>query len=415
MKRLIVLIVCFSITLSMFVFPAQAAEISDQSFVDMFEMVQVARGWDLNNNVNHYKKFTFPFYSYPVYYVDLVFLDVGGNLDGTDWALSMQNENESMRLTILPLGNDYYRAYGKFHHVNKTAYIQLVLTCFDGPVSGFIDILSFRYSEMPMSVWDIEAYCDITSFGYNSLIHYIPTDEVNHRMFNGGANYEDPYLSLNIWCEDWKKYDYIDYVISMSCYSVTSISCTFDGHPVPFTCSITDNSNSGQKSFNLVIRVDCRTLDRTKIYGDQVEVVGPLVLVSGQTLPEEINYVAMVSVVGSIGLDKEENTYSIFRVIRSYVMNIYNFLVKGSSDADHMGDNVQDKDEQLDDMVDDMNSVTRPPMDSLDGDVSDYVSSDDLMLASAAIDGLFESNIISSIFSMSLILCLASFVFFGKK
>lgn len=414
MKRVLVLVLVLAFSVTMFAMPASASELDDTNWVSVFDITNFKSLHSYTNKSALNLSITLP-EKMPVYYYDIVIQDIGGNLDGSDYYFTVGNE-WAFTVNVVSLGRDYYRIYG----YNYTDYAESTMLRFnlgftDGTYTGSIYFVSFRFSTLDVSAWDIECYCAIAASSYESTIHYVPSDDVNHRMFDGGADYDSPALSLNIWCDDWKKYDYIDYVLYLDCYSVTSVSCYFDGQPVPIDISFSDNSNSGSKGFTYVIRLDLRGLDRTRVYSDDVEVTGPVIAIDGQTLPDAINTVAVVSCAGGIYVEQPDASVSWLKRISNTLTNLYNSLLSPDQGADDFNSIVNDKEQELSSMTDQLNSIERPSIDSVQSDVSDIVSTDDLVLASQPFAALMGDDIIFSLFSMSLILCLASYVFFGKK
>ena len=423
MKRLVVLLLILSIYLSIFAFPAHAAELTDSTWINVFNYSDLAHNFVRSSKYNYVEMPFILTERFSLYSFNLVFVDNTGDLyDSLDYLDFYDGQDDFADVQWEMIGDNVFRVWGNFF--NGTLSEDYYSIEFGVPAGTLIDIniLSFYASLSPIDSWEIEAYCSITAPNYERTIHYVPTDEVNYRMFDGGTDYVDPALTLDLWCNDWAKYDYIDYIVTLSCYSVTSISCWFDGRAVPIEVSTYDNSYTGSKWFTFVIRVDQRLIDRNFEVDENRDVNGPLVLIEGQVTPDELNVVAVDSVIGSVVSDLGDPNVSFFvkainylKGIHTYVSVIYERLVSRSPEADSFAEDVSDKDQELVDLVDQMDSVDRPSVDSVDGDVTDFVSGDDILLASTAFGGVFESSIIVRICSMSLILCLASYVFFGKK
>lgn len=420
MKRVLVLVLVLAFSVTMFAMPASASELDDSTWINVFDYVEDNHLYYAEGDVC----VDVFLISLPdplaVYSFDMVVHDVGGVLAGSGDSFSFQFAGVvCFDVKYIYLGDNLYRIYGYEYSgdqdsiVTDELYFQILI---DSAIAGYFDILSLYVNIAPNTTFDIECYCDILAYAYGNSIHYVPTDDINHREWLASDEAVDPFLQLDLFSEDWQKYDYIDFILNVQCFSITSITAFRDGVQLPVSYSMTDNSSSGSKSFTILIRLDLRGLDRTNSSL-------PIIHIEGQMLPSEYNLVGVLSCVGGIITDNSNPFVVFFSQIRIGLTNIsnsvnrlYQYISGDNSTADNtFAANVQTKDDELDVLIQDMNAVERPNIDSVQSDVSDLVSGNDIVLASQGLGSLINNDIIFSLFSMSLILCLASYVFFGKK
>lgn len=337
----------------------------------------------------------------------------------------------SFDYNVYSLGDGYYRFYGQADLTGDitSTYFYFELFFPDSVTSTFT-VLHWYVNTVSMVSYDIECTCDVLAYGYGATINYRPSDTINHREWEASSEFTTPFLQLDLFSSEWKKYDYIDYIVTVNCMSFLSIAAFHDGVQIPIDYDLIENSTIGTSTYTFSIRMDLRGLDRSVSSF-------PNIHIELQQSPGEYNLVGVLSCVGGISVSTlspfQYFSYNLFSRLSSWiysplstirqfvssisvtVSSIYNALSGPNQGVDHIGQQVQDKEDQLQDMVAEMNSVTRPPIDDVDGDVSDIISTDDLVLASQGLGNLIQNEIIISIFSMSLLLCLASYVFFGKK
>lgn len=415
MKRFLVVVLVLAFSVTMLAMPASASELELDNWINVFDYIENPHLYYCDGSNGFDIVLSLPD-AWPIYSIDMVIHDVGGILSEPTFLLGGIVYFE---VDYVSLGDNLYRVYGYEYSgeqdniVTDELYIQIFQ---DSEFSGYFDILSLYVNTVSNSTFDIECYCDILSYAYANSIHYVPTDEVNHRSWLASDEAVDPFLQLDLYSEDWQKYDYIDFIVTMSCFSVTAISAFRDGVELPITYSMTDNSSTGGKTFTILIRLDLRGLDRSNPSC-------PNIHIEGQQLPSEYNLVGVVSCVGGIITDNSNPFVYFFTRIRLSINNLSNWVAKiyqyvagdSSSKDDNFDDQVATKDEELNNLMQDMNAIEKPSIDSVQSDVSDIVSTDDIVLASQGLGSLMNNDIIFSLFSMSLIFCLASYVFFGKK
>lgn len=95
---------------------------------------------------------------------------------------------------------------------------------------------------------------------------------------------------------------------------------------------------------------------------------------------------------------------------------LYNALV-GSSDAGSSDfvDDAQNMSGSLSSAVDSMNNLQKPNVGALSGDIDAYVSPTGMQMLALPFMGLFANDIFANLLMVALVLCLGSYVLFGRK
>lgn len=107
---------------------------------------------------------------------------------------------------------------------------------------------------------------------------------------------------------------------------------------------------------------------------------------------------------------------SVFDPLMFWIIKIAHYLNPDDMGAaDAFQSQVDQQKEQLQGMVDVMDSVQKPALDSVQSDLGAYVPQGDMVLATAPLGTLLNNEIIVTIFSISLLFVMASYVLFGKK
>ena len=425
MKRVVVLVLVLAVSVSMFAVPVSAEDNDNDTWVNIFDICELNPSFVSSDGLmEHSLDITFPT-TISIYSFDLTFVDNLGYLSDYLTYIDFCDDNDRYYDVDYELiGDDVYRVYGSCDLSDYFSCVDFYLSFgLDSYNVMDISFLSFYVNIAPVNYWEIECYCDILAYGYGNTIHYVPTDKINYREWTASDYYDNPFLQLDLYCSDWNKYDYIDYCITMTCLSFTSITAFQDGVQLPISYTLTDNSSVGAHTYTLTIRLDLRGLDRSNSSF-------PNIHIEAQQSPGGNNMVSILSCVGGVVTDLGDSEISWLKIIWNkliggfnnlsgrlqMIYNMLNSMAGDSSSADNsFAADVQNKNIKLGDLNDSLNAIDRPELDSVQSDVSALVSSNDIILASSGIGSLVSNDIIFSIFSMSLVLCLASYVFFGKK
>lgn len=349
-----------------------------------------------------------------LYSVDLLFNAYGVTSIEVLWG------GQEFPLSITSIGNGLFRAIGYI----TGNYTSLSLRFNNnGSAPTYVTLISCRVDTLDVSSFDSEAYCTIATVDYDSTIHYVPTDTINYRSFKGTDEALVSAYRLDLYNLDWRKYDFIDYLIYLSVGSVDSITCELDGVIVPHTVSILDNSTEFSNDYLICIRVDCRNLDRS------VNGVAPYVSITGNVILGEVNLVSVMSCVGLI--DSNINWVNIFlrKILSSlnekldsiiYWIKYYSdqilVAIRGdTAPGNEFQQEVEQKDQQLKDMAAVMDSVDRPDTNSVIVSADTYVDQTVLATSMQGLTAVISMPVFLDVIMMSLILATAGYVLFGKR
>lgn len=440
-------------------------------------------------------------FSYPSG-IDLAYVDILFRTDASSPTLSVYASD----LTVVYLGKDanykLYRAYG-----NTRSYNTLVDLTVNYKSGTWIDFLRFNVSSVDPVGHDIEAYCQIVSAEFEDTIHYVPDDEINHRIFQSTSDFSQTFFYNYIYSNDWKKYDYIDFQLTYNCFSITSVSAVMGNVNVPLEYSYLNDTSIDGNSYFLTVRLDVSQLDKTSDDYPMLVVMGRLdtntlnsigfTNCSGVIVGNSDSYLGFhfknlrkwlssqtSSLVSSISsLSSNLNTWiqtqttaiqtqftqlktalsthftnlttaiqtqftqlktalsthftnlttaiqtqftQLKTALNTHFSNLSSWIsqqtatleaaIRGdTAPGNSFQDDVSDKDEQLDDMAEVMDSVTKPAIKDINVSVNQYVKPADMQLLATPLSVFFEADLFRSMIIMSILLATVSFTLYGKR
>lgn len=420
MKRILSLaLICVILAVSL----APKAAAAESTFVELLDIMS-ANGFDNNkvwyeqgrgirsvmnsNSVWH------------VEYIDILFLVPDGATANSVKVGFTSSTSSATTLTTIRVSGNLYRAYGKVSGETRIFY-----TWVDVTGGAYVVFESYRVSTSALAGVDENAYCDIQAYEYSNTINFVPSDLINYRTFTGSNDPEMNMLHLYIWCDNWRKYDYLDFVFSVDISAINSINATFGDTNVSFEYSFLDNGGVIQNHFIVSVRLDLRNLDRTSTEGLIVHVYGQVN--SGST-----NFISMDGCRGfCLPADLDANIawyrrffnffqndlwFNLRSILESGLSDlgeILSVLSPDSSSGDAFKDESSDRISGLEDISASMDSIQRPSMDSIDADFTGDISD-----ASALMTGLFTEVTsipwLATILLASCTIGLISYILYGK-
>lgn len=468
MKRVISLCCVAVILVSSMAAPVRAEEFDNDVFINVLDYNSDLFASQTITSDNNKILFDLPYYT-SFAYIDCIFGTSNNNFS----SVSLVSNAGSYSLTLVSLGNGIYRAYGNVVASASTFGLQ-----FDTNGLIYVNILKCEVTRNKYTHFDIQAYCDIESYNYQNTIHYVPTDDVNYRIFTGVSTPTDGWLTLYIYSNDWKKYDYLDFQFSITCANIVSVSAIMGSTNVPLDVSTISNSTWVSNDYFVSMRMDLSGLDRTS--SDF-----PMIILEARVVPDGSNVVSFANCSGILILDDYDPYYIFFNrfvsgfnsivtainnsfntwfsnlhtwldtsfsslnnwisnqseAIRSYVIDqnnvisnlfylwfgqLYSWIdsqtsilesaIRGdTAPGDSFQDEVDQKDQELDEMAAVMDSVTKPPVDQINVSVDSIVSPADVQLLATPMAVFFDGQIFSQMIIMSILLATVSFVLFGKR
>lgn len=303
-------------------------------------------------------------------------------------------------LTMVELGNNRYRVYGAYNQYSPNICITVTASSLQA-----VTFDSFRISYQTIDAYDETGSCLISASGYTNTINYIPSDMINYRNFIGSSDYSLNGFTTTAWCDNWRKYDFMDFVFYYQVGGINSVSVTIGDSIVPAEVSYL-NSNGVMDRYEFTVRIDLRNVNRITTERLTIEV-------NGKVNPGEDNFISFEGLRGYIDAGEVNLLYVFLRNIVTELSNIKTSLVGDSTSANEFKDDSSELVSGLDGISASMDSVQRPSMDSINMDFTTNIGT-----ASILVGNLFNQLLsvpwLSSIFIASVTIALISYILYGK-
>lgn len=471
MKRIISLCCVCSILLMSLAVPARADSVLSSSFMELLDYnTPAASGYILTLSASkNYVDFSLPARSM-VYYVDVLMTATNGISTASFSYFLGENLTSVGALTVEAIGNDLYRIYGKIDQKFCTA----IRLTFDAK-ANYVSFQSVKVSIAPVDLYDVKLQA--TGFypggNFNMSKNYGDDRPVSTMIVDEGTDYNDRDFVLYLEPEDWSKFDYLQFQLSMIVGDVYSISCVMGQINVPFSYSLIQVGNS-DSMYYLTIDVDCRGLDRTSEDF-------PMVIIEGHIIFDGISDIRLMNTNGLLEYTVDNPTRYFFKnlsvqlstefsdLITSFSMEFTNLktavsthfsnletwiqtqtesivsnfsttntligqkftqlfaeirqrsesleaAIRGdTSSGDDFQDEVQNKEDELDDMAAVMDSVTKPDIDDIDVSIDQFVAASDVEVLATPLTVFLEADLFRTMIIMSIILATVSYTLYGKR
>lgn len=399
MKRYIVLFMTIVALMGALAVPASAAE-TESTFIDLLDYGTINGAGSHFITLNSSKQefyYSFPNYSAP-YYVDILFSATGA----VPSSISVK-VTQTYGLTLVSLGDNLFRAYGK---VASSSSTMTIITDVSG--TCWLQMLSFKVSLIKANFFDMNGFLDIKTFdGNDHVIYYTPGGN-NFVTWDSTYDVVANDVILRLYTEEWVKYDYLDYQIAFYGSEVQTISAYFNSEILPFESSLIEAySTDGEKYYHITVRVNVSELDRT----NTVDL--PIVHLECTAGSYETTSVGVRYMGGGVLYEDSFLTYW-FNKITSGIQGIID-AVSDKSGSDDLQSSVDQAGSELDDLGASLDSVTRPAIDGINTDLSGIVSQVDINTSTSLLTNVMSNNYIGQIISMVAVLATAGYVLYGKR
>lgn len=420
----LICILCVTLLVAVMVSPVSAASSADyeSNIVNYYDYNEAPYAYTANSS-NDYTV-TFPLHrEMYIRYVDLL-IGTGHNIYGA----SVVRGTVTTELTMVSVGNGYYRFYGEFGG-GKASWDTEISFVFDVDDSGAnIQVMSFQYSIIPNEYW-----LDIGTIEAGTTLD--PDDVTKKTM----ANKNTPAVVLfdsqpvpsnyfvDIYTPYWRKYDQIDFLIGLETAGVNSIGVDLEAAlSIPFTVSYLDSS--GNLSFELVedvqeyyagkayytfpngissdwiqVHIDVSKVNKS-VAGD------PVIRITGPLGPYEISYAAsLISVTGTVAVDNQSPLSVWFNNIKEFFRDLFNPDDGVSSDTEEKMDEAG---KELDKIGNEFDQIDTPDIDTgnLTGNFTKFSTS------GLAVLGVITNNgYVTSLLVLIFTFALVAYIFFGKR
>ena len=400
-----------------------------------------------------------------LYHIDIL---VGFN--GSFSGVSISANGATSNLTVSKINSRLFRIYGDAPSIIAS---QFDLN-FNVASGTYLNFLQINISSVAVDRFDINAKCEIVTAEYTNTINFVPTDEINHRIFSAVPEYNETWFILYIYADSWRNYDYIDVQLMLDVFDITSVSAVMGSANLPLDVSHIDGTSIEGNSFFLNMRLDLTELDRASSDYPMITIMGRLdagvtnsvdfVNCSGFVLTNTVNplmyYFTMVKswissqtssltstlsnnfdalkirltdlftsvqniiqnqtlVIENKFLSLQNNISSNFNdlnaSLNSYTSRIEHAIRGETRDGQAFQEDVSSKDKQLDQMASVMDSVQKPNVENINVSIDSYVSSSDVQLLATPLSAFLELDLFRTIIIMSILLATVSFTLYGKR
>lgn len=438
-NRLISYVLLFASIISLFSISVSA----DSDYINLFDYGLVNGGdkdWFYWTSSSTSCTFNFPNYQYLNYFDFVVQLPANVSLNSV--TISSGTNKWSKPMTIIPAGDRCYRIFSS----GEWVYDNSIKLTFDCSRTCYITFSSatcvpgarYTYHNVD-SVGDLYTNSRIGSFGntngqVNSIHHFVTDTDAFHTA----------HLTLSPSDPNFLAYDYWECYLWTTISSINSITCVSGDVQLPLEISYIYPSTSGTQEYTILIRVDLRGVNRTfdplpiiYVYGSTrasgTDFAASILNSVGYNVPSISSFQWIDSLVSkfSYHFDNLVNSISgFFSNLNIHLSNFFNTLFTRLSDirdliyqivtgkdnnSGQFNQDLDDKQQQIDDMNQVIDSVTKPSIDDINIDVSGYISSSDIDSYSSIFESIFSNNIIFSTLMIALTFTLVSFVVFGKR
>lgn len=423
-RRVVTPLLILAVCMSFMVVPAKAAEVDDNSFLNVLDYSS------LNQNGNRVdiqagsNRLTFKLPSqHIISYFDIVIT----SYTRPDFFYLDNQGHGLISLNIVSIGSGLFRVYG-----SAPAWLYNELT--------FV-------VESSSSSWiQFEQLYVLTAFESSQFFTvssgYIQSLEINEEIYRDPSNPNPAYwqgiygnsvdteFTLTVVSPSWKNFDYLDYQLYFQCKDITSISCSYGDSIIPVDVSYVDNASEPKERFYISVRIDLRGIRRDKVDKNGVPLL-PQLKVTGNFFPNHFAKIQIVNSSGFVVMNDVNPIYSYFRKlgldlnvwfsnlvseIRSGVDSIVDaiFAVNSEDQDDQMSDAASQATE-MDDLLGELDEVTKPSLDELPADIDDIIDGNAVSLATGGLAAIMVNPVLNPLFTLALIFSTAAYVLFGKR
>lgn len=343
----------------------------------------------------------------PLRYIDITFRTNGTAAPSVD----VKYNSTYQALSVVQIETGYYRAFGLL-----TGYYADVQIRFTPPYAMYITLESVkvRRDETTYYVCDADVkYTGLNLKGTYSTSYNI-TDPGNGDLNNVvPSNYQ---AQINVY--DWQSYDRLVVWGSVTSASIASVRASL--HTIqPLSCTVSyfvptaagewvaDGDNQTTATFGKYLycaEIDLSELDRTSEQEVRIYMTG--------TYDSYIGMTFNCQYVNGYVDAADTSSVSWWNRFTEFMTGLFG---ADNPDADDFASDMESQATEFGEMVDDLDSVTKPPVGDVDVDLSDVVSDDDIAGATTPLVGILSNSLFLSMALISLTLGLIAYVIYGKR
>lgn len=320
------------------------------------------------------------------------------------------------------IGNNMFRAYGMIGvHSSTKYYLE-----FETTGTTYIYPYSCKISLNTGSAFPTVGGLSVADWNNESLV--VMSDpgtgvDIEFSYPNMIDNPETYRYFANIYVDDWVKYDYIDIHFHVAYSDISSITCYVDKQHVPFDISVIGNvdlfkyevhENGGviryfPEGLQSLVHVNMR-VDLTEVFRSNNGYFN--IGVTGQ-YSTDTAYFALDFVTGYVSNGVTE-TDTLWIKMKKFFTDL--FAPEGAQeDADNFESDVNEKNEELGEMTDIMNSVEKPNVEDINMSIDSLVDPSVLAVSTEGLSSILSNQVILRVLILSVTMATVGYVLFGKR
>lgn len=292
--------------------------------------------------------------------------------------------------------------------------------------SSYLEILSCRVSQLVTQevVADAQVFANNTYYPISTNIEVLGDDDPKYANLNSDA-------TIRIDVQDWMKFDTLTIWGSASSFAISSIRVNVGTLGVPFSVSYLTNITSNEWSEWVTdyggdtgailsnphfygktlycINIDLSQLDRTYNYNGSSY---PMYVYLTGTFPVDYGYTFNCQYVNGCITIPDKTAASLWNRFTSFMSDLFG---GNSSDAEDFASDMESQATEAEDLIDELEQVTKPSVGDIDVDLSDVVSGAHVSNAAAPLTALLSNELFLSMTMISLTLALVAYVLYGKR
>lgn len=336
----------------------------------------------------------------------------------------------SMALTVTRVNTYVSRVYGM---IPNGYYKNLTVTFTKAAATSVMwEVLSCRYT--PLSIINSTATGEIWVDGDSSNRIACPGDYASD---GGGTDMTIP-IQIPVVVTDWQKYDSVTIQGSMAGIGLNSVRASIGALGLPYEITYTSSVPSGTAE-NYRESVSMTHYDTSDTYYGYI------------TGAYDTNNIYLGKTLFTVTIDltgvnrQDANTLTVWFTGVTYDAYAHMFNVQGltggivvadtsnvswwtrftnfmqelmggdTAEDEQFQADAQDKTDELGDLNDQLENVTKPDPDQIDTDLDSFVSDDDLTAVADGFSDLTSDSLFSTILIMSLSVALLGYILYGKR
>lgn len=317
-------------------------------------------------------------------------------------------------LEVYRIGDNLVRIIGELPDATyETINIKLTRS---GTTSQPYEVLSCKVTPLLQQEFVADAEVYLESYGDSG---YYGVPEIINFWRDNSVYYSDssPWMA-RVHVYDWQKYDSLSVWGSSTGASIESIRASVGTTALDYTCNYID-VESGESfidgdpastvthdygKYMFSITIDLSGVDRT--------LADPLYIYFSGSYDITVLTTFNCQYVNGQIVTADTSNVTWWQKFTSFMSGLFG---GESSDAEDFRDDAAQKGEEMDDLNNQLQEVTKPPVDEVQTDLDGYISPDDAGVVTDTMLALTGDSLITSMLMITLTIALVAYILFGKR